>query len=129
MSGRCHPRPHGRGAVRRGCPPPAGRSRLQSGATSCRGEGFALGGPPDRDGSSGPDHGRAADPVVAALGGYLAIRIQYHGEGLDRLRDRRHAALVDLLVARLRRDGWEVATEVSFNVYGERGSIDILAFE
>src|SRR5688572_15126555 len=67
--------------------------------------------------------------VVAALGGYLAIRIQYQGEGLDRLRDRRHAALVDQLVARLRGDGWEVATEVSFNVYGERGSIDIFAFE
>lgn len=67
--------------------------------------------------------------VVAALGGYLSVRILYHGEGLDRLRDRRHAALVDQLVARLRDDGWEVATEVSFNVFGERGSIDILAFE
>jgi transcriptional regulator with XRE-family HTH domain len=30
--------------------------------------------------------------VVAALGGYLSIRIQYQGEGIDRLRDRRHAA-------------------------------------
>ncbi len=67
--------------------------------------------------------------VVTAIGGYLSIRIQYQGEGLDRLRDRRHAALVDQLVARLRGDGWEVATEVSFNVFGERGSIDILAFE
>lgn len=67
--------------------------------------------------------------VVAALGGYLTIRIQYQGEGLDRLRDRRHAGFVDQLVARLREDGWEVATEVSFNVFGERGSIDILAFE
>jgi hypothetical protein len=67
--------------------------------------------------------------VVAALGGYLSIRIQYQGEGLDRLRDRRHAALVDQLVRRLRGDGWAVATEVSFNVLGERGSIDILAFE
>jgi transcriptional regulator with XRE-family HTH domain len=67
--------------------------------------------------------------VVAALGGYLSIRIQYQGEGLDRLRDRRHAVLVEQLVARLRAEGWEVATEVSFNVFGERGSIDILAFE
>lgn len=67
--------------------------------------------------------------VVAALGGYLSVRIQYQGEGLDRLRDRRHAALVDQMVARLREAGWEVATEVSFNVYGERGSIDVLAFE
>ena len=67
--------------------------------------------------------------VIAALGGYLTIRIQYQGEGLDRLRDRRHAALVDQLVERLRGEGWEVATEVSFNNFGERGSIDILAFE
>jgi len=67
--------------------------------------------------------------VVAALGGYLSVRIQYHGEGLDRLRDQRHAALVDRIVTRLRSDGWEVATEVSFNIFGERGSIDILAFE
>ena len=67
--------------------------------------------------------------VVGALGGYLSIRIQYQGEGLDRLRDRRHAALVDRLVARPRAEGWEVATEVSFNIFGERGSVDILAFE
>jgi hypothetical protein len=68
-------------------------------------------------------------PSTTAAGGYLSIRIQYQGQGLDRLRDRRHAALVDRMVERLRHDGWEVATEVSFNSFGERGSIDILAFE
>ena len=67
--------------------------------------------------------------VVAALGGYVSIRIHYQGESLDRLRDRRHAALVDRLVARLRHEGWEVATEVSFNNFGERGVVDVLAFE
>ncbi len=66
--------------------------------------------------------------VVAALGAQLSVRIQYHGEGLDRLRDRQHAAVVDQLVALLRGLGWDVATEVSFSVYGERGSIDILAY-
>lgn len=66
--------------------------------------------------------------VVTALGAFLSVRIVYHGEGLDRLRDRRHAALVDALVARLRATGWDVATEVSFNHFGERGSIDILAY-
>lgn len=65
--------------------------------------------------------------VVAALGGHLVIRIAFQGEGLDRLRDRRHAAVVDSMVERLRRERWEVATEVSFSVYGERGSIDIMA--
>ena len=68
-------------------------------------------------------------PVTRALGAALTVRIHFQGEGLDRLRDRRHARLVERMVSRLRADGWEVATEVSFNVYGERGSIDILAFD
>ena len=62
--------------------------------------------------------------VVSALAGYLSVRILYQGEGLDRLRDRRHAAMV----VQLRAEGWDVATEVSFSIFGERGSIDILAF-
>ena len=66
--------------------------------------------------------------VVTALGGYLSLRVLFEGEGLDRLRDRRHAELVEHVVGFLRDLGWEVATEVSFNIYGERGSIDILAF-
>lgn len=79
--------------------------------------------------------GRASDlhldrltAIVTALGGYLSVRILYQGDTLDRLRDRRHAALVDTMVQRLTAEGWEVATEVSFNVFGERGAIDILAF-
>jgi Holliday junction resolvase-like predicted endonuclease len=66
--------------------------------------------------------------VIAALGGYLSVRVMYQGEALDRLRDRRHAELVEVLVALLIDLGWEVATEVSFSRFGERGSIDILAF-
>jgi DNA-binding XRE family transcriptional regulator len=65
--------------------------------------------------------------VAGALGARLTVRLQYQGEGLDRLRDRRHAALVEWFVSRLRAEGWLVATEVSFNIYGERGSIDVLA--
>ncbi len=63
-----------------------------------------------------------------ALGGYLSVRILFHGEALDRLRDARHARLAELLVAMLLALGWVVETEVSFNHYGDRGSIDILAF-
>lgn len=66
--------------------------------------------------------------VARALGGVLSVRILFRGEGLDRLRDERHARLVDAVVGRLRTTGWLVATEVSFNEFGERGSIDILAF-
>ncbi len=66
--------------------------------------------------------------MVNAVGGYLSVRVLFRGEGLDRLRDRQHAALVEAMVTRLQADGWIVVTEVSFNVFGERGSIDILAF-
>jgi len=66
--------------------------------------------------------------IAIALGGRLSVRLQYQGEGLDRLRDRDHARIVEWIVAELIALGWEVATEVSFNVYGERGVIDILAF-
>jgi transcriptional regulator with XRE-family HTH domain len=66
--------------------------------------------------------------VVTAVGGYLSVRVLFEGEGLDRLRDRRHAELVERIVALLRDVGWEVATEVSFNHFGERGSIDVLAY-
>jgi transcriptional regulator with XRE-family HTH domain len=66
--------------------------------------------------------------ITDAAGGHLSVRVQFHGEGLDRLRDRAHARLVDLLVAMLIGHGWSVETEVSFSVYGERGAIDILAF-
>jgi hypothetical protein len=57
----------------------------------------------------------------------LSVRILFRGEGLDRLRDQRHARLVELFVHLVRADGWSVATEVSFNEFGERGSIDVLA--
>ena len=66
--------------------------------------------------------------VIAALDAYLSLRVLFHGEALDRLRDRRHAELVERLLTQLRTLEWEVATEVSFNHFGERGSIDILAF-
>jgi transcriptional regulator with XRE-family HTH domain len=67
-------------------------------------------------------------PIVRAVGAYLSVRILFQGVGLDRLRDQRHAAIVERMVARLLDHGWEIATEVSFNFYGERGSIDILAW-
>lgn len=66
--------------------------------------------------------------VAAALDARIDVRLLWQGEGLDRLLDARHARLVDLVLDILTLSAWEVATEVSFNIYGERGSIDILAF-
>ncbi|HET7830462.1 MAG TPA: hypothetical protein VFL03_12950 [Candidatus Limnocylindrales bacterium] len=52
----------------------------------------------------------------------------WQGEGLDRLLDAAHAGLVDRVVELLRANDWQVIPEATFNIYGERGSIDILAF-
>jgi transcriptional regulator with XRE-family HTH domain len=67
------------------------------------------------------------EAVCAVFGADLDVRIRWRGEGLDRLLDEGHAALVDEVVSTLRRDGWEVALEVTFNDFGDRGSIDVFA--
>jgi transcriptional regulator with XRE-family HTH domain len=66
--------------------------------------------------------------VAASLGARIELRLLWQGEGLDRLLDARHASLVELVVEVLTSADWLVATEVTFNIRGERGSIDILAF-
>lgn len=65
---------------------------------------------------------------AAALGGELRIELLFRGGELDRLMDEGHAALVGAVVARLDSLGWETRPEVSFSVYGERGSIDVVAW-
>lgn len=68
------------------------------------------------------------EAICVALGADIDLRVRWHGEGLDRLLDAAHADLVDR-VARLLADlRWEVAIEVSFNHFGERGSIDVLGW-
>jgi transcriptional regulator with XRE-family HTH domain len=66
--------------------------------------------------------------AAAALGAEVDLRLRYRGEHLDRLVDEDHALLVEAVVARLTRLGWTVEVEVSFSIWGERGSIDVLAF-
>ena len=66
--------------------------------------------------------------AARALGADVDLRLRWRGEQLDRLVDEAHAAVVEIVVARLRRLGWLVDVEVSFSIWGERGSIDILAF-
>jgi transcriptional regulator with XRE-family HTH domain len=51
----------------------------------------------------------------------------WRGGALDRLLDERHALLVGASVARLSRLGWRVIVEATYSIYGERGSIDVLA--
>ena len=61
-----------------------------------------------------------------ALGAYLAVEVRVSGGRA--LLDARHAAIQNSLARKLRLDGWIVETEVSFNHYGDRGRIDVLAF-
>lgn len=70
----------------------------------------------------------AVDAVAEALGASADLNLRWRGEGLDRLLDEAHARLVEFVVRRLRDLGWEVAVEVTFSAFGERGSIDVLAF-
>ena len=63
-----------------------------------------------------------------------ALRIQFHLDArwldgdVDRLIDRAHASIVEVVVDMLRGDGWEVIVEYGFNHYGDRGSVDVLAW-
>ena len=65
--------------------------------------------------------------VSRAVEAVLDLRLRWRGEQLDRLLDEAHSGLVEAVVEMLKHDGWEVAVEVSFSIWGERGSIDILA--
>jgi transcriptional regulator with XRE-family HTH domain len=66
--------------------------------------------------------------IGEALGARISLRLYWQGEDLDRLLDAAHAGLVDEVVRILMAAGWDVIPEATFNHFGERGSIDVLAF-
>jgi transcriptional regulator with XRE-family HTH domain len=66
--------------------------------------------------------------AAAALGATVELRLRWNGEQLDRLLDEAHARVVDKVLSELRAASWDVAVEVSFSIWGERGSIDVFAF-
>lgn len=68
------------------------------------------------------------EKAAAGVGARTDLRLLWNGEALDRLLDAAHAGLVDAVVRHLVAAGWEVATEATFWIRGERGSIDILAW-
>lgn len=80
------------------------------------------------------ERGKASElsvTMVRRVAGVLALPLGWDlgwkRADLDRLRDARHAALQNEFKRLLERHGWEVRAEVSFNRYGERGRIDLLA--
>lgn len=68
------------------------------------------------------------DRIARALGARVFCRLEWQGENLDRLLDADHARLVEQIVRYLGVTGWVCVTEASFSVFGERGSIDVLAY-
>ncbi len=65
--------------------------------------------------------------VFAAVDAGFDGHVLWRGAALDRLLDHDHSRLVGLGADRLGRDGWDgVVVEATYNVFGERGSIDLL---
>lgn len=81
------------------------------------------------------EHGHLAGVSLERLrrvGATLEIRIDLVGrlrgaEG-DRLLGRRHDLLATDVTADFQERAWQLRAEVSFSIYGERGSIDLLAW-
>ena len=70
----------------------------------------------------------AVRAIFDSFGARARVTVYWNGAELDRLIDQDHAALVERVVDVLRNLGWTVLTEVTFSEFGERGSIDVLAF-
>lgn len=70
--------------------------------------------------------------VIRRVGSALEIGTpltpRWRGVELPRLLDARHAALGEQVVARLSVVGWECVVEYTFQHFGERGSVDVLAW-
>lgn len=66
--------------------------------------------------------------ILAALDASLVVEVRWRAGALDRLLDEDHASLSAAVMELLSSAGWEVRVEVTYSEFGERGSIDILAF-
>jgi transcriptional regulator with XRE-family HTH domain len=64
--------------------------------------------------------------IFAALEARWEPAVSWRGGELDRLLDEDHALLVAEVVRRLVALDWDVAVEVTYSEFGERGSVDVL---
>ena len=71
---------------------------------------------------------RRARAIARALDAELVVAVRWRGGDFDRLMDEGHATLVGRVAELLEASGWITRTEVSYSVYGARGSIDLLAW-
>ena len=66
--------------------------------------------------------------IGAVLQIEMPVAPRWRGGELARLLDADHAALVERVVAVVRSLGWEVMPEYTFSRFGERGSVDVVAW-
>lgn len=66
--------------------------------------------------------------VAAVLEVDLFVEPRWRGGTLERMLAGRHAAMTETIAARVTALGWEVRPEVSFNHFGERGIVDLVAW-
>ncbi len=66
--------------------------------------------------------------VAGALDARVTIDLSWRGAAVDRLLDERHSALVESTLRQLS-GRWDCAVEVSYAYFGERGSVDVLAWD
>lgn len=69
---------------------------------------------------------------LRAIGNALEVRLPveplWRGGQLPRLLDAEHAALVNAVASIMRRRGWQIVVEYTFNHYGDRGSVDLVGW-
>jgi transcriptional regulator with XRE-family HTH domain len=65
---------------------------------------------------------------IAPLAASAELGLRWRGPELDRLLDERHAGVQSAWKGRLDQWGWAAEAEASFNRYGERGRVDLLAW-
>src|SRR5688500_13691404 len=79
-------------------------------------------------GNLGPHSVEALTRATEALGGSIRIELIVPDGDLRRLLDADHAMIQGQWKQMLERSGWLVDAELTFNHYGERGSIDLFAW-
>jgi transcriptional regulator with XRE-family HTH domain len=72
---------------------------------------------------------RVVQAHAAALDVRVDFRLMGRGAHVVRVADEEHAAIVELLARAFVAAGWDVEVEASYSEYGERGRIDLLAYD
>jgi transcriptional regulator with XRE-family HTH domain len=71
---------------------------------------------------------RTLRALAGTLDAELVVAVRWRAGDLDRLLDEAHAALVGHVASELAKLDWLVCPEVSYSVFGERGSIDLVGW-